>query len=243
MKVLLCCGKIALLAASIKNLQNEPLPPPQRDDGGGFLLRGPHPVSPAGSGPAPRWGASRTDGRGNRDRPLGNVSPVRSGPHRGSRDWSPPGGEVSSQRDDGGGFLSRGSHPRLACRLGRFAAERHWRSLTPLPLISFVVRGNLAATGGGILFFFSQGGLWPPWESPFSMGPASLHGGGVLKILERPSAEGFSCPCPHESSLTAVQTYLRVILAYARLTRSKSPSGLFAHESSFASFHSLAGTD
>ena len=111
------------------------------------------------------------------------------------------------QRDAGGGFLLRGPHPRLACRLGRFAAERYWRSLTPLPLISFVVRGNLAATGGGILFFFSQGGLWPPWESPFSMGPASLHGGGVLKILERPSAEGFSCPCPHESSLTAVQTY------------------------------------
>ncbi len=41
----------------------------------------PSPVSPTGSGPAPRWGASRTDGRGNGD---------------------------------------------------RFAAERHWRSLTPL---------------------------------------------------------------------------------------------------------------
>ena len=35
----------------------------------------------------------------------------------------------------GRGIFPRGSHPRLACRLGRFAAERHWRSLTPLPLL------------------------------------------------------------------------------------------------------------
>ena len=35
-------------------------------------------VSPAGSGPAPQWGAPRTDGRGNGDRSLGNVPPGRS---------------------------------------------------------------------------------------------------------------------------------------------------------------------
>ena len=38
-------------------------------------------VSPAGSAPAPRWGASRTDGRGNGDRrrtvPTGHLRPHR----------------------------------------------------------------------------------------------------------------------------------------------------------------------
>ena len=222
MKVLLCCGNTALLAASIKNSQNEPLPPPQRDDGGGFLLRAPHPVSPAGSGPAPRWGAPRTDGRGNGDRPLGNVPLARSGPHRGSRDLPPPMGEVSSQRDDGGGFLLRGSHLRLACRLGRFAVERHWRSLTPLPLISFVVRGNLAATGGGILFFFSQGGLWPPWESPFfrrkpSEVPPQAAEGVRVKFrfaqLTRPSM------CLH--------SHTRMVVTLPLKSRRAKPRGIF----------------
>ncbi len=35
--------------------------------------------------------------------------------------------------------------------------------------------------GGGILFFFSQGGRGPPWESPFSRGKASLYKGAALR--------------------------------------------------------------
>ena len=61
----------------------------------------PTPVSPAGSGPAPQWGASRTDGRGNGD---------------------------------------------------RFAAERHRRSLTPLPHLCFLKEGAALAREGEFYF-------------------------------------------------------------------------------------------
>ena len=50
--------------------------------------------------------------------------------HR-SAPTEPAGETVSSQSDDGGGYWLCGALPRLGCRLGRFAAERHWRSLTP----------------------------------------------------------------------------------------------------------------
>ena len=63
----------------------------------------PTPVSAAASGPAPQWGASRTDGRGNGD---------------------------------------------------RFAAERHRRSLTPLPHLCFLKEGAALAREGGLFFIY-----------------------------------------------------------------------------------------
>lgn len=56
-------------------------------------------VSPAGSGPAPRWGASRTERRGSGDRrrtvPTGHLLP-----QRGRRDLAPPLGELSAHSAD-----------------------------------------------------------------------------------------------------------------------------------------------
>ena len=51
-----------------------------------------------------------------------------------------------------GGSTLGEAHPRLACRLGRFAAERHRRSLTPLPRPYQGGIFILAGAGGGISF-------------------------------------------------------------------------------------------
>ena len=70
----------------------------------------PTPVSPAGSGPAPQWGASRTDRSGNGD---------------------------------------------------RFAAERHRRSLTPLPRLCFLKEEAALAREGGdySIYLISKGAM------------------------------------------------------------------------------------
>ena len=39
--------------------------------------------------------------------------------------------EGGAAEGGGGSIFLSGALPRLGCRLGRFAAERHWRSLTP----------------------------------------------------------------------------------------------------------------
>ena len=109
----------------------------RRQNSGGAEPRGiflssavtcPSPVSPAGSGPAPRWGASRTDRSGNGD---------------------------------------------------RFAAERHWRSLTPLPRPYFCERKGCAGAGGGdySIHLISKGAL-PPLKPP--------KGQGKRKVKETP---------------------------------------------------------
>ena len=89
----------------------------------------------------------------------------------------------------GRGYFSGGSHPRLGCRLGRFAAERHWRSLTPSRCYS--LHGMRPCRNGRGNFIFSQGGRGPPWESPFSRGKASLHEGAALRW--RASCAGLGC--------------------------------------------------
>ena len=62
------------------------------------------------------------------------------------------------------------SHPRLACRLGRFAAERHRRSLTPLPRTHSLRRGGCAGAGGGdySIHLISKGELALPLWNPFT---------------------------------------------------------------------------
>ena len=70
----------------------------------------------------------------------------------------------------GRGFFLDSPHPRLACRLGRFAPERHWRSLTPPPL-HIPWRKPLAfwhRRGETILYISFQRGLSPPLTPPFS---------------------------------------------------------------------------
>src|SRR5699024_5093886 len=49
----------------------------------------------------------------------------------------------------------------------------------PPPTRKLFTKRALRGRGRGKVFFLSQGGLWPPWESPFSKGAASLHEGGV----------------------------------------------------------------
>ena len=84
-------------------------------------------------GSLPRWGrwpgGAGPEGVSFRMIPT-PVSPAGSGP---GAQWAPSRTDRSGNGD-------------------RFAAERHWRSLTPLPLISLSKRGNPAATGGGFLF-------------------------------------------------------------------------------------------
>ena len=117
----------------------------------------------------------------------------RPSPHRGSRDLPPPVGEVSSHSDDGRGVAGRvewrqqnpgaplrrvfpvprghAPHPRLTCRFGRFAPERHWRSLTPLPYGKCVKEDSLAVREGEdySIHLISKGGAdAPPLEPSFS---------------------------------------------------------------------------
>ncbi len=88
-------------------------------------------VSPAGSGPAPRWGASRTDGRGNGD---------------------------------------------------RFAAERHWRSLTPSH--ARTKRRTIAPRHGRgkiLLYISFQRGSWrSPFETPTGR---KVRGGNTFLVI------------------------------------------------------------
>ena len=79
--------------------------PALREGAGGGPLpsrQGRDTVSPAGSGPAPQWGASRTDGRGNGDRRW-TVATGDHRPQRGSRDLPPPLGEVTRRSRAGRG--------------------------------------------------------------------------------------------------------------------------------------------
>ena len=72
------------------------------------------------------------------------------------------------------------SHPRLACRLGRFAAERHRRSLTPPPTHTLFAKRGLRWRGRGRLFYtshFKGGAGAPPLEPLHSKPGLSALGG------------------------------------------------------------------
>ena len=94
--------------------------------------------------------------------------------------------------------------PRLTCRFGRFAAERHWRSLTPLPC-SYQVKGDSPRHGRGkiLLYISFQRGSW---RSPF----VSPTGSPVHKLKFR------------RAQPRGIFPSLRVILAPARLTRPRT---------------------
>ena len=68
--------------------------------------------------------------------------------------WSIRAAENPGAPLSGGILLACGANrpTRLACRLGRFAAERHWRSLTPSRAHTIKVYiPSLAREGGSII--------------------------------------------------------------------------------------------
>ena len=116
--------KTALLVASIK-LPGKPLPSSLRDDT----------VSPAGSGPAPQWGAPRTNRSGNGDRPLDNVPPARCGPLWGGKSRLPPWGSSHGIAVTEGVFTHSSLftlHPSLSL----FPPKKRKKREPPLPLFT-----------------------------------------------------------------------------------------------------------
>ena len=79
------------------------------------------------------------------------------------------------------GASYREAHPRLACRLGRFAAERHRRPLTPPPVREMGEGGWLVGTGGGdySIYLISKGAcpLCIPHGGEHSPAPPSYEAG------------------------------------------------------------------
>ena len=63
-------------------------------------------------------------------------------------------------------------------------------SPAPPPVVTVCAGEGLAATGGGVSLFLSQGGRGPPWESPFSRGRASLYEGWSFWGRENRKKEG-----------------------------------------------------
>ena len=152
-------------------------------------------VSPAGSGPAPRWGASRTDRSGNGDR---------FAPERHRRSLPPPRGGCRRRRlgeyessCTPCNLLGRVSHPRnsqpaatiprnCSLKIPAGEAQRNFpvpRGHAPLPLpppTSLVSKGNwLTVVGGGFLFSilsFSKG--LRPFETPSQRARAKHDLGG-----------------------------------------------------------------
>ncbi len=89
--------------------------------------------------------------------------------------------------------------PDLRCRVGRFAAERHWRSLTPSHAPTLPKGDSVPAWEGEIyLYSHSKGGLHPPLGTPWlplwgSCRPRRLRGyslKGAPKGVAAPEAAG-----------------------------------------------------